>query len=147
MGFFDRQSSPVVVPFQRFPNQKPFLYVDGYYWTISPYIAGKKLHYKKDADRKAALHALQSFHSDTQGVQIQHEVHTTMFYIRWHKRLQLFEQTGHLFWKHGYHSMYKSITKTARNYLHYLSSFSFWNRLERIAKQNGVWIHGGCCVP
>ncbi|RYG74811.1 hypothetical protein EU245_01110 [Lentibacillus lipolyticus] len=141
-NFLEKSSSTVAVPFERFPNQKLYLYADGHYWTLSPYITGRKLNYKYHIDRKVALNTLQLFHNETKGIQIHQGIVAETLFSRWHRRLQKFEQTESLFTKYGYGALFKTMMQTATNNLHQLSLFSVWRHLHWTAKQSGQWVHG-----
>ncbi|QKY69570.1 phosphotransferase [Lentibacillus sp. CBA3610] len=139
--FFEQQSSSIPVSFQRFPNQKQFLYDNGRYWTISPYIHGRKLNYVFAKDRKDALNVLKMFHNDTKGVKIRHPLIKEMFYVKWHKRLQKFMYTEPIFKEYRFNPLFTDIVQTAEKYLQLVSAFN-WGELHDKARQLGTWIHG-----
>ncbi|SFA69061.1 Phosphotransferase enzyme family protein [Lentibacillus halodurans] len=140
-NFFEQQSSYIPVPFQRFPNQKPFLYDNGMYWTISPYIPGQKLNYMAERDRVEALKSIQTFHNETEGIKLRYPLKKEIFYIRWYKRLQNFRNTESIFKEYGFLGLYKDMVQTAEKHLQYVSAYN-WFELERAARKSGTWSHG-----
>ncbi|MFD1362935.1 phosphotransferase [Lentibacillus salinarum] len=139
--FFAQQTSSVIIPFQRFPNQKPYLTDDSHYWTITPYIPGKKLNYHFAGDRESGLLALQTFHHDTKRIKVSSPLRQEIFYRRWSKRLQKFRNTAPLFQEYGFGALFNDIVQTTEKHLSLITGFD-WAGLERSALQSGTWIHG-----
>ncbi len=139
--FFDRQTCSFIVPFRRFPNDKRFLIDNGYCWTISPYIPGRKLNYASPGDRAASLRTLQTFHTETKGIRINRPFRKELFYQRWYNRLQRFKNTEHLFKQLGFATLFLNIVQTTEHQLQELAHSPLSN-LENESLKTGIWIHG-----
>ncbi|GAB4073312.1 hypothetical protein GCM10028778_08470 [Barrientosiimonas marina] len=140
-AFFVRQSSSVVISFQMFPNKRRYLYDGHYYWTLSPFIAGRKLNYRTEADRKVALQTIRQFHKDTKGVKLSYPRRPEIFYERWSKRLYRFQTTEMIFHKYGYETLFYDIVRTAKMYLQLIRTLD-WETGEIDALRTGTWSHG-----
>lgn len=140
-SFFEQIKSPDIIPFEHFPNQKKFIYDKSYYWTISPYIRGKKLNYLVDKDRIESLETLKKFHGQASGINVLNRLKKDIFYLRWYKRLQTFKKTYYIFEDYHFKSLFEDIVQTTEKQLQIVSEIP-WNRLEQKAKINGNWVHG-----
>ncbi|MFA1822555.1 hypothetical protein ACDX78_20725 [Virgibacillus oceani] len=139
--FFKATDNGVLIPFHPFPNGRGFLTYKDSYYTISPYVEGKKLNYKFSEDRKAAVATVKKFHRKARNIYIKRPVNKKPFFIKWYDRLLAFKQTEALFNKYGFDYLYRDIVKTTGVQLRLLSGFP-WDKLERDAKWNGHWVHG-----
>lgn len=140
-NFFEQIKSPDIISFEHFPNQKKFIYDGSDYWTISPYVRGKKLNYLVEKDRTESLQTLRIFHEQAKGINVLNPLKKDTFYLRWYKRLQLFKETDYVFREYHFDSLFEDIVQTTEQQLQIVSGFG-WDRIERQAKMDGKWIHG-----
>jgi hypothetical protein len=140
--FFERSKSRYIVPFVRFPNGKKEITTGtNYYWTISPYVSGRKLNYEVAEDRRKAVKAIQRFHKESNQIFVKNIVKKPLFYKRWNARLHKFMETEPVFRKYGYFSLYEDIVLTMEKYLEIVSNYP-WYRDQLNAERNGLWVHG-----
>ncbi|GAB3802051.1 phosphotransferase [Virgibacillus kimchii] len=140
-GFFKMIGNEYIVPFHPFPNGREFLTYNNHYYTIAPYIEGKKLNYQSAGDRRSAVDTLKQFHENASNIHMKNPVERKQFLIKWHERFQAFKQTESLFYKYGFGHLYADIVQTTTFYFQFLSQFP-WQHLEKNAKRKGTWIHG-----
>lgn len=140
-NLFDQIKSPIIIPFERFPNQKKFIEDSDFFWTLSPYIQGRKLNYKVERDRRASLQSLEAFHEHTSGIKVDNPLTKELFYMRWYRRLHIFKKTDYIFREHNFESLYTDIVQTMEKHLQFVSEFA-WVKMEQLARVNGTWIHG-----
>ncbi|SET82775.1 hypothetical protein SAMN05216389_13411 [Oceanobacillus limi] len=140
-SFFKRNNGNMIAPFVRFPNSSKFLIDENSYWTITPYIPGRKLNYKNPEDRIEAVNTLHAFHETATAIYINRHVKKQLFYLRWYNRLQMFKKTEYIFAKFGYVGLYKDIIQTTERQIQLVSHFP-WKRIQRKAEEKGVWVHG-----
>lgn len=139
--FFEKINTKNIVAFERFPNGKQMIAAYDEYWTLAPYIRGKKLDYRKEEDREAGLMALQRFSLLARNIYVPKPIQRQYFYVRWYKRLQSFKQTEHYFLESGHQALFRDIVKTTIKTLSYVAQLP-WKEIEQRAAKNGEWIHG-----
>src|SRR5690625_1888540 len=108
-NFFNVIESEFVIPFHAFPNGRNFLMYRNNYFTIAPYIEGRKLNYKFAEDRKEAVNTVKSFHEKARNVYLKRPVDKKFMLVKWYDRLLVFKQTEELFNKYGYAYLFKDI--------------------------------------
>jgi len=140
-NFFKVISNGLVIPFHPFPNGREYLTYKNHYYTIAPYIHGKKLNYKHADDRKSAVNTLKHFHEKAKNIYMKGHVERKHFLEKWHHRFQAFKQTEPLFRKHGYKYLFADIVHTTDLQLNRLAQFP-WHHLEKNARRKGTWVHG-----
>ncbi|MBP1968787.1 hypothetical protein J2Z83_000881 [Virgibacillus natechei] len=139
--FFTGIGKSNVIPFQGYPNGRKIISMNNYYWTISPFIQGKKLDYNSTEDRKQVVTSLQEFHYRAQGIHLEKPLTKELLFIRWYQRLLLFKKTSSIFKENGFENLYKDIVQTTVTHLRFVTQFP-WEEYERKAKNQGRWIHG-----
>lgn len=142
-GFFMHiKPSRVITPFVHFPNGEPFIVNQKVYWTISPFIQGRKLRYEDEIDRKLAIQSLKQFHHVAFGIYPDEPIlHKAHFIVRWRQRLFTFMETEYIFKKLGYYTLYKDIVKTMRTRIDFALGVP-WESFNLEARRKGQWIHG-----
>jgi len=140
-GFFEQMQKMLFVPFQKYPNGKKFLADGNDYWTIAPFIKGRKLHYKNEKDRNAAVETLHYFHNKAKHIYVSHPIKRDLFLVRWEGRLNTFKKTAPLFKDNGFEMLYKDILKTMALHLQLAARLS-WEKDEKEARLKGEWLHG-----
>jgi hypothetical protein len=140
--FFEKIRSREIIPFVRYPNGKREISTGtNYYWTISPYVSGRKLNYKSEIDRKKAVHTVKKFHQQASHVYINKMIKKQLFFKRWETRLNKFEETEQLFNTFSHNNLYEDIRRMMRKYTELVSNFN-WNKDQLNAERNGIWVHG-----
>ncbi|WP_339214517.1 phosphotransferase [Ornithinibacillus sp. FSL M8-0202] len=140
--FFERVQSKEIVPFVRYPNGKKEISTGtNYYWTISPYVSGRKLNYQVESDRQKAVSTLKLFHATANQIYVKNMVRKQLFVKRWHARLMKFIETEQLFEKYRYLYLFQDITMSMKHYLEKVSNYP-WNKEQLMAERNGTWVHG-----
>ncbi|HEX6595148.1 MAG TPA: phosphotransferase [Bacillota bacterium] len=140
-NFFEQLPIKAAVPFVTFPNDKKIIDDGSFYWTISPFIEGRKLNYNDDKDRQAAVTTVKDFHASSENIHLAHRVRKPMTVVRWYHRLQSFKQTELMFNEFGFSHLYNDIVHIATTYLRQLTKFP-WSMYETKARVHGTWIHG-----
>ncbi|WP_047979712.1 phosphotransferase [Ornithinibacillus contaminans] len=140
--FFEAIRSPVIVPFVRFPNGKKEISIGtNYYWTISPYIPGRKLSYQIEEDRERAVRAVKQFHHHASGIYLHNTLKKPLFYKRWQSRLYKLKETEAIFHQYGYSTLFDDILLTMKESIEIVSGFP-WYQDQLEAEQKGMWVHG-----
>lgn len=139
--FFKQIQASTVVSFQRYPNGRKVIADGHYYWTIAPFIKGKKLQYKNKKDRVAAVETLHDFHDKAKHIHVSHPIKKDLFFVRWAHRLEAFKKTEDLFNEYGFELLYKDIIRTMTLHLQLVAQLS-WDADEKEAQMNGKWVHG-----
>lgn len=140
--FFDQINARAVVGFVHFPNGKRKITAGTkYYWTISPYIAGRKLLFQRKEDRQNAVDTVKDFHSNAQHIYVKNPIKKQLFYKRWNMRLYKFSLTEHIFKEYGYSSLFHDITQTMKMYVSIVSNYA-WYKDQLEAERKGEWVHG-----
>ncbi|MEN2765867.1 phosphotransferase [Ornithinibacillus xuwenensis] len=140
--FFESIRSKEIVPFLRFPNGKKEITTGtNYFWTISPYVSGRKLNYKYQEDRKRAIDTLKKFHQKAQEIHVKNMVRKQLFYKRWTIRLNKFKETEHIFYKYRFEKLFNDITSTMSQYIDIVSRYP-WFQEQLDAERKGIWVHG-----
>lgn len=141
--FFNQMKNiPEVVPFIHFPNGKKVLInKDNDYFTISPFIKGERLTYKKANDRMAAILALRTFHNKATNIYTHQKVKKNLFIHRCYNRLSIFKESRSIFEHFGYMTLFKDIVQTTYVHLQNVSELP-WQTYEEKAYKIGSWIHG-----
>lgn len=139
--FFQKLPSSNAVRFIRFPNGKKAIFGYDTWWTIAPYVSGKKLYYKNAVDRTEAVKALKHFHHDAVSINITSPLKRENMLICWYWRLLAFKKTKDLFKENGFAHLYKDIVQMTSAQLKSATQFP-WERYEEEALKNGLWTHG-----
>jgi len=139
--FFERMQKMLFVPFRKYPNGKKFLVAGNDYWTIAPFIKGRKLHYKNEEDRKTAVETLHYFHNKAKHIYVSRPMKKDLFLVRWEDRLNTFKKTAFLFKDNGFEMLYKDILQTMALHLQLAARLS-WEKDEKKARLKGEWVHG-----
>lgn len=140
--FFDSFHSKEIVPFVRYPNGKNEISTGtNYYWTISPYITGRKLNYQSEVDRQRAVKTIKKFHTAASQIYVHNMVKKSLFIKRWQARLYKFIETEQLFEKEGFLYLYHDIIFLMKRYLEIVSRYP-WYKEQLHAETNGTWVHG-----
>ncbi|MFD2046206.1 phosphotransferase [Ornithinibacillus salinisoli] len=140
--FFSKINAEMITPFVRFPNGRKIISDENhFYWTLTPFIQGRKLNYISPIDRKTAVQTLRNFHRNASEVFVENRVNKQLFYLRWYNRLQTFKKTEYLFLKFGYENLYKDITKKTEQSIQLVATYP-WKLIQRQAEESGIWVHG-----
>lgn len=139
--FFEQVQNQLFVPFQKYPNGQKYLVQGNNYWTLTPFIKGRKLDYKNETDRYAAIEVLHNFHKEAKRIYISRPIKKDLFLVRWERRLSAFEKTAPFFKDKGFEMLYKDIVQTMVFHLRLAAKLP-WEKEEEKARLNGEWIHG-----
>lgn len=139
--FFDAVDESQIVPFINFPNGQKVISSNHSSWTISPYIQGDKLYYKRSDDRKEAIRTLQKFHNSASNISVAKPIIKDSMFIRWYRRLLNFKKTEMIFKEHGFMNLYKDIVQMTIAHFRFAAKFP-WESKEKSAIESGLWIHG-----
>lgn len=130
-----------IVPFIPFPNGNQTIKHKHLEWTISPYIPGSGLNYKREGDRTSVLQAVKRFHKNAVQIHLPLFNKKALIIERWNRQLNTFKKTNHLFAKHSFEKLYMDIVQLTERYLSRASRMP-WSTLEIQAVKAGTWVHG-----